>query len=245
MGYPMSELFEVTGLTAGYAEAQIISNIDFVIKEGETLALLGRNGVGKTTLINTLIGVTKRHAGQIKLGGVHIEQWTPYERVRKLTEGGIGWVPQERNIFKSLSVHENLTAVERIVQSPHVWNTDRVYQLFPRLLERQGNLGSQLSGGEQQMLAVARALMVNPRVLLLDEPLEGLAPIIVEELLTALKTITRREGISAIIVEQHPQLILSISDHALVLERGHVVLQERAEVLLSQPALLEKLLGVQ
>ncbi len=241
----MSELFEVTGLTAGYAEAQIISNIDFVIKEGETLALLGRNGVGKTTLINTLIGVTKRHAGQIKLGGVHIEQWTPYERVRKLNEGGIGWVPQERNIFKSLSVHENLTAVERIVQGPHVWDTDRVYQLFPRLLERQGNLGSQLSGGEQQMLAVARALMVNPRVLLLDEPLEGLAPIIVEELLTALKTITRREGISAIIVEQHPQLILSISDHALVLERGQVVLQERAEVLLSQPALLEKLLGVQ
>ncbi|MFN0005392.1 MAG: ABC transporter ATP-binding protein [Burkholderiaceae bacterium] len=241
----MSDLFEVTGLTAGYAEAQIISNIDFVIKEGETLALLGRNGVGKTTLINTLIGVTKRHAGQIKLGGVHIEQWTPYERVRKLNEGGIGWVPQERNIFKSLSVHENLTAVERIVQGPHVWDTDRVYQLFPRLLERQGNLGSQLSGGEQQMLAVARALMVNPRVLLLDEPLEGLAPIIVEELLTALKMITRREGISAIIVEQHPQLILSISDHALVLERGQVVLQERAEVLLSQPALLEKLLGVQ
>lgn len=241
----MSELLEVTGLTAGYAEAQIISNIDFVIKEGETLALLGRNGVGKTTLINTLIGVTKRHAGQIKLGGVHIEQWTPYERVRKLNEGGIGWVPQERNIFKSLSVHENLTAVERIVQGPHVWDTDRVYQLFPRLLERQGNLGSQLSGGEQQMLAVARALMVNPRVLLLDEPLEGLAPIIVEELLTALKMITRREGISAIIVEQHPQLILSISDHALVLERGQVVLQERAEVLLSQPALLEKLLGVQ
>ncbi len=241
----MSELLEVSGLTAGYAEAVIISKIDFVIKEGETLALLGRNGVGKTTLINSLIGVTQRHAGQIKLGGVNIEQWSPYERVRKLAEGGIGWVPQERNIFKSLTVHENLTAVERHVQGQHAWTTERVYHLFPRLLERQSNLGSQLSGGEQQMLAVARALMVNPRVLLLDEPLEGLAPIIVEELLHALKKITRNEGISAIIVEQHPQMILSISDQALVLERGQVVLQERAEVLLSQPALLERLLGVQ
>ncbi len=241
----MSELLQVSGLTAGYAQAVIISNIEFTLKEGETLALLGRNGVGKTTLINTLIGVTKRHAGQIKLGDVAIESWTPYERVRKLSQGGIGWVPQERNIFKSLSVHENLTAVERYVHSQQGWNTERVYQLFPRLKERQGNLGGQLSGGEQQMLAVARALMVNPRVLLLDEPLEGLAPIIVEELLMALKKITREEGISAIVVEQHPQMILSISDQALVLERGQVALFERAETLLKQPALLEHLLGVQ
>jgi len=241
----MSELLEVSGLTAGYAQAVIISNIDFVLKEGETLALLGRNGVGKTTLINTLIGVTKRHEGQIKLGDVAIEAWTPYERVRKLSQGGLGWVPQERNIFKSLSVHENLTAVERRVHDQQGWNTERVYRLFPRLKERQGNLGSQLSGGEQQMLAVARALMVNPRVLLLDEPLEGLAPIIVEELLLALKKITREEGISAIVVEQHPQMILSISDQALVLERGQVALLERAETLLKQPALLEHLLGVQ
>ncbi len=241
----MSELLKVTGLTAGYAEAVIISDIQFEIKEGETLALLGRNGVGKTTLINTLIGVTQRHSGQIELGGVSIENWSPYARVRNLKEGGIGWVPQERNIFKSLTVHENLTAVERQVQGPNAWDTQRVYQLFPRLLERQVNLGSQLSGGEQQMLAVARALMVNPRVLLLDEPLEGLAPIIVEELLFALKTITRNEGISAIIVEQHPQMILSISDHALVLERGRVVLQESAQVLLNHPERLEQLLGVQ
>lgn len=241
----MSELLKVTGLTAGYAEAVIISDISFVIKEGETLALLGRNGVGKTTLINTLIGVTQRHSGQIELSGTRIEQWSPYARVRQLKEGGIGWVPQERNIFKSLSVHENLTAVEREVRGEHAWDTKRVYQLFPRLLERQGNLGSQLSGGEQQMLAVARALMVNPKVLLLDEPLEGLAPIIVEELLLALKTITRNEGISAIIVEQHPQMILSISDQALVLERGQVVLQESAQALLNQPERLEQLLGVQ
>ncbi len=241
----MSELLEVTGLTAGYAEAVIISDVNFVIKEGQTLALLGRNGVGKTTLINTLIGVTQRHSGQIKLSGQSIEQWTPYERVRNVPQGGIGWVPQERNIFKSLTVHENLTAVERSVEGQHAWTTNRVYQLFPRLAERKGNLGNQLSGGEQQMLAVARALMVNPRVLLLDEPLEGLAPIIVEELLLALKTLTRSEGISAIIVEQHPQMILAISDQALVLERGQVVLQEAAQVLLDHPERLEQLLGVQ
>jgi branched-chain amino acid transport system ATP-binding protein len=149
-------------------------------------------------------------------------------------------VPQERNIFKSLTVHENLTAVER----PGAWNPQRVYEMFPRLAERKRNLGTQLSGGEQQMLAVGRALVVNPRLLLLDEPLEGLAPIIVEELLRAIRRITQDEGLAAIIVEQHPQAILGISDEAVVLDHGTVVHADRAAALRAQPEVLERLLGV-
>ena len=153
---------------------------------------------------------------------------------------GIGWVPQERNIFKSLTVHENLTAVAR----PGAWTPERAYEMFPRLAERKGNLGTQLSGGEQQMLAVARALVLNPKLLLLDEPLEGLAPIIVEELLRAIARITREEGLSAIIVEQHPQAILAISHRAVVLDHGTVVHASDAEALQQQPELLDRLLGV-
>jgi branched-chain amino acid transport system ATP-binding protein len=160
---------------------------------------------------------------------------------------GIGWVPQERNIFKSLTVHENLTAVARPARTGHsarAWTPERVYELFPRLAERKTNLGTQLSGGEQQMLAVGRALVLNPRLLLLDEPLEGLAPIIVEELLRAIARITREEGLSAIIVEQHPQAILAISHQAVVLDQGRVVHAGHAQDLLDQPELLDRLLGV-
>jgi branched-chain amino acid transport system ATP-binding protein len=240
----MSKVLNVTNLSAGYKQAVVLSNLSMSLSEGETLALLGRNGVGKTTFINTLIGATQWHGGSIELDGVAIERWPSFKRVSDPVMGGIGWVPQERNIFKSLTVHENLTAVAQKKANAHAWNTQRVYQLFPRLAERKANLGFQLSGGEQQMLAIGRALMVNPRVLLLDEPLEGLAPIIVEELLHALKRITKEEGLSAIIVEQHPQMILAISDQALVLEKGQSVLQEKASVLLENPALLESLLGV-
>jgi branched-chain amino acid transport system ATP-binding protein len=212
------------------------------LNEGETLALLGRNGTGKTTLIDTLVGATTQHGGQIHLGGVPIQHTASHVRA----EAGIGWVPQERNIFKSLSVHENLTAVARPARnSQHrAWTPERVYELFPRLAERKDNLGTQLSGGEQQMLAVGRALVLNPRLLLLDEPLEGLAPIIVEELLRAMARITREEGLSAIIVEQHPQAILKISHQAVVLDHGTVVHSGSAQELLAQPALLDKLLGV-
>ena len=155
---------------------------------------MGRNGTGKTTLLNTLVGVTRRHAGRITLAGQDITTLAPYERAA----AGIGWVPQERNIFKSLTVHENLTAVAR----PGPWTVARTYAMFPRLGERMTNMGNQLSGGEQQMLAVARALVLNPKLLLLDEPLEGLAPIIVEELLRSIARVVRDEGMSAIIVEQ-------------------------------------------
>jgi branched-chain amino acid transport system ATP-binding protein len=232
----MAELLRVDGLSAGYGEAVVLQGVALSLDQGCTLALLGRNGTGKTTLINTLAGATRQHAGSISLGGMALHKLASHERAA----AGIGWVPQERNIFKSLTVHENLTAVAR----PGKWNPDGVYAMFPRLAERKTNLGTQLSGGEQQMLAVGRALVLNPRLLLLDEPLEGLAPIIVEELLRAIRRITRDEGLSAIIVEQHPQAILAISDSAVVLDRGTVVHAGTAQQLRDQPQLLEQLLGV-
>lgn len=232
----MAELLQVENLSAGYGEAVVLHEVSLSLDEGQTLALLGRNGTGKTTFMNTLAGVTRQHAGRISLGGRALNRLKPHERAA----AGIGWVPQERNIFKSLTVHENLSAVAR----PGPWTPQRVYQMFPRLAERQGNLGTQLSGGEQQMLAVARALVLNPRLLLLDEPLEGLAPIIVEELLRAIRAITREEGLSAIIVEQHPQAILAISDVAVVLDHGTVVHRDGAQALSERPELLDQLLGV-
>ena len=232
----MPELLRVDGLSAGYGEAVVLQDVAFSLDEGETLALLGRNGTGKTTLINTLAGATRQHAGTLTLAGAALHKLAPHQRAA----AGIGWVPQERNIFKSLTVHENLTAVAR----PGKWTPDGVYAMFPRLAERKGNLGTQLSGGEQQMLAVGRALVLNPQLLLLDEPLEGLGPIIVEELLRAIRRITREEGLSAIIVEQHPQAILAISDRAVVLDRGTVVHAGTARELRADPALLDRLLGV-
>ena len=239
----MAELLKVEDLSAGYGEAVVLTGINFSLAEGETLALLGRNGTGKTTLMDTLAGATRQHAGRITLAGAALHTLPPFERAA----AGIGWVPQERNIFKSLTVHENLTAVARPARagsSHRPWTPERVYELFPRLAERKTNLGTQLSGGEQQMLAVGRALVLNPRLLLLDEPLEGLAPIIVEELLRAIARITRDEGLSAIIVEQHPQAILAISHHAVVLDHGSVVHSGPAQALREQPELLDRLLGV-
>jgi branched-chain amino acid transport system ATP-binding protein len=236
----MAELLKVENLRAGYGEAVVLQDVSLSLDEGQTLALLGRNGTGKTTLINTLAGATRQHGGSIMLGAgsarVALHKLPSHERAAV----GIGWVPQERNIFKSLTVHENLTAVAR----PGKWNPDRVYTMFPRLAERKTNLGTQLSGGEQQMLAVGRALVLNPKLLLLDEPLEGLAPIIVEELLRAIARITRDEGLSAIIVEQHPQAILAISHRAVVLDHGTVVHSGSADDLREQPELLDRLLGV-
>jgi branched-chain amino acid transport system ATP-binding protein len=232
----MSELLQVDKLRAGYGEAVVLQDVSCALGEGQTLALLGRNGTGKTTLINTLAGATRQHGGSITLGGVALHKLPSHLRAA----AGIGWVPQERNIFKSLTVHENLTAVARAGR----WTPARVYEMFPRLAERKGNLGTQLSGGEQQMLAMGRALVLNPRLLLLDEPLEGLAPIIVSELLRAIARITREEGLSAIIVEQHPQAILAISDRAIVLDHGTVVHADTAAALRSNPELLDRLLGV-
>jgi branched-chain amino acid transport system ATP-binding protein len=239
----MAELLKVEGLSAGYGEAVVLNGVALALDEGQTLALLGRNGTGKTTLINTLAGATRQHAGSIYLGGKPLHTLASHQRAG----AGIGWVPQERNIFQSLTVHENLTAVQRAGRGRaghRPWDAERIYAMFPRLAERKTNLGTQLSGGEQQMLAVGRALVLNPRLLLLDEPLEGLAPIIVEELLAAIRRITRDEGLSAIIVEQHPRAILAISDRVAVLDRGTVVHAGTASGLSAQPELLDRLLGV-
>jgi branched-chain amino acid transport system ATP-binding protein len=232
----MSTLLRIENLSAGYGDAVVLNDIHLSLDQGQTLALLGRNGVGKTTLMDTLAGATRQRSGTIELDGVALHRLPSHARAA----AGIGWVPQERNIFKSLTVHENLTAVSR----PGAWTPARAYQLFPRLAERKRNLGTQLSGGEQQMLAMARALMINPKLLLLDEPLEGLAPIIVEELLAATRRLTHEEGMSVIIVEQHPQAILAISHRAVVLDHGTVVHTGDAQTLRNQPELLDQLLGV-
>ena len=229
-------LLEVQGLSCGHGEAVVLQDVSFTIPQGRSLALLGRNGTGKTTLIDTLAGAARRHAGSIHLAGTALHALPSHRRAG----AGIGWVPQERNIFKSLTVHENLTAVMR----PGPWTPQRVYQLFPRLDERRQNLGTQLSGGEQQMLAFARALVLNPKLLLLDEPLEGLAPIIVEELLRAIRRVGREEGLSSIVVEQHPHMVLGVTDDAIVLDRGGIAFRGDSEALLADPAPLDAWLGV-
>jgi branched-chain amino acid transport system ATP-binding protein len=232
----MPELLAIEGLRAGYGEAVVLPGMSLRLTEGHVLALLGRNGTGKTTLINSIVGVTRRFGGTIAVGGRDITAMRPDQRAR----AGIGWVPQERNIFRSLTVEENMTAVAQ----PGYWNVDRVYEMFPRLRERRGNFGNQLSGGEQQMLAIGRALTLNPKVLLLDEPTEGLAPIIVEELLRALGAITRAGGNCSVIVEQNAQKILQLADRVVILERGAIVHEAAAADLKTDPAVLERYLGV-
>jgi branched-chain amino acid transport system ATP-binding protein len=232
----MAELLTIENLRAGYGEAVVLPDMSLRLKEGEVLALLGRNGTGKTTLINSIVGVTRRFGGKVVLGGRDLTAMRPDQRARV----GIGWVPQERNIFRSLTVEENMTAVAQ----PGPWTVEKVYEMFPRLKERRSNFGNQLSGGEQQMLAVGRALTLNPKVLLLDEPTEGLAPIIVEELLRALGTITRSGGICSIIVEQNARKILSLADRAVILERGAVVHDAASSALKVDSAALERFLGV-
>jgi branched-chain amino acid transport system ATP-binding protein len=232
----MRDLLSIQNLCAGYGEAVVIPGLSLDLAEGRVLALLGRNGTGKTTLINSIVGVTRRFSGAVKVGAHDITKLRPDQRAR----AGIGWVPQERNIFKSLTVEENMTAVAQ----PGEWTVKKVYAMFPRLEERRKNFGNELSGGEQQMLAIGRALTLNPRVLLLDEPTEGLAPIIVEELLKALGQITRAGGICSIVVEQNAQKILGLADRVVILERGGIVHDAPSAALKSDPSVLERYLGV-
>ena len=229
-------LLRLEGLGAGWGEARILHDITLDIAEGEAVALLGRNGAGKTTLISALMGVARQHSGRIALAGTPLDRLPPERRAAL----GLGWVPQERNIFRSLTVEENLTAVAR----PGPWNLARAWEFFPRLEQRRGNLGSALSGGEQQMLAMARALMLNPRLLLLDEPLEGLAPVVAQQVLAAIRRMTEDDGLAVLIVEQHPHLVLPITSRAVVLERGRVALIAPSAGIIARPEVAERYLGL-
>ena len=232
----MAELLRADRLTAGYGEAIVLDDVSLALDEGGSLAVLGRNGVGKTTLLLTLLGLTRLKRGTLTLRGRDITRLATWRRAR----AGLGWVPQERHMFPSLTVEEHLTAVAR----PGPWSLDRVYRLFPRLEERKGNFGQQLSGGEQQMLAIARALVTNPRLLLLDEPMEGLAPIIVQDLVKVVRRIVEAGDFAVIIVEQHARLALGVTAQALVLDRGRVVHRGPSESLLADGATLDRLVGV-
>jgi len=226
----------LTEVSAGYGETIVLESISLVLSPGKTLAVLGRNGVGKTTLLATIMGHTRLHGGAIRFAGREIAGLPPYRRARL----GIGFVPQEREIFPSLTVEENLTIAER----PGQWTLARVYDFFPSLAERRRNQGNQLSGGEQQMLAIGRALMGNPTLLLLDEPLEGLAPVIVDALLAGLERLKRENEMALLLVEQHARLALELAQSAIVLDRGAIVFAGTSRELLDAPEHLNALMGV-
>jgi branched-chain amino acid transport system ATP-binding protein len=232
----LAELLAIEGVTAGYGDAVVLESVSLAVAEGDSLAVLGRNGMGKTTLLLALMGLTRLHRGTMRFRGADLAALPTHARSR----AGIGWVPQERYVFASLTVEEHLTAVAR----PGRWTTERVYALFPRLAERRTNYGNQLSGGEQQMLAIGRALMVNPSLLLLDEPTEGLAPIIVQELMQVIRALVRDGGMAVIVVEQYAKLALSLTRQALVLERGRVVHRGASQAMLDDPDTLHRLVGV-
>jgi branched-chain amino acid transport system ATP-binding protein len=230
----MPDALRLSGLRAGYGETVILEDIELALPERGSLAVLGRNGVGKTTLMATIMGHTTFHGGSVEFNGSKVEGLPVYERVRR----GIGYVPQGRDIFPSLTVEENLTVAARAGKR---WTIDRVYDLFPRLAERKHNRGNQISGGEQQMLAVGRALMGNPTLLLMDEPLEGLAPIVVESLLQSLKRLMSEDALAVILVEQHAKLALEVTSEALVMSRGRVIHHGPSDALLRDPDRLASL----
>ncbi|MGH7117196.1 MAG: ATP-binding cassette domain-containing protein, partial [Stellaceae bacterium] len=224
------------GVSAGYGDTIVLEGISLELPPGETLALLGRNGVGKTTLLATIMGHTRLRAGTIRYGGCEIARWPPFRRARL----GLGFVPQEREIFPSLSVAENLVVAARAGR----WSLPRVYDFFPSLAERRHHRGNQLSGGEQQMLAIGRALIGNPSLLLMDEPLEGLAPVIVDALLAGLDRLKREDGLAMLLVEQHARLALELAQHAIILDRGAIVFAGASRELLGAPDRLAALMGV-
>lgn len=229
-------LLTLDNVTAGYGAALVLHGISLELPENGSLAVLGRNGVGKSTLLLTLMGFTQMRAGTVSWRGQDISRQPPHRRAGN----GIGWVAQEREIFPSLSVDENLTVAAR----PGAWNLDAVFKLFPRLAERRRNMGNQLSGGEQQMLAIARALMTNPALLLLDEPFEGLAPVIVDEMTAAVKAMLADSPIAIVLVEQHTEIALELTAEAIVLERGAVAHRAPSHALQADTATLERLVGL-
>ena len=233
----MSDGLRLSGVRAGYGETVVLEDVGFSLPERGTLAVLGRNGVGKTTLLATIMGHTSFHSGTIDFEGRPVARLPVYERCRL----GIGYVPQAREIFPSLTVDENLSIAAR----PGRWTRERVYEIFPRLAERRTHMGNQISGGEQQMLAIGRALMGNPSLLLMDEPLEGLAPIIVESLLGTLQRLISDEALTIVLVEQHAKLALQVTQEALVLNRGRIAYHGASAALLADPQRLTSLIVAQ
>src|SRR5215469_16486557 len=225
----------LAGVSAGYGETVVLERIDLALPLGGTLAVLGRNGVGKTTLVATIVGRTRLRAGSIRVAGRELAALRPFRRARL----GVGLVPQEREIFPSLTVAENLSVAAR----PGRWSLARVYDFFPALAERRRHRGNHLSGGEQQMLAIGRALIGNPRLLLMDEPLEGLAPVIVDALLLGLERLKAEGDLALLLVEQHARLALELTDAAVVLDRGAVVFSGPSRALLAAPDRLDALLS--
>ena len=229
-------MLRLENLFAGYGDATVLDDCSLSMREGESVALLGRNGVGKSSLLLTIMGHTRLRAGSMRWRGQDLARLPPHARAR----AGLGWVPQEREVFPSLTVEENLT----VTALPGKWNLAAIYALFPRLRERRKNFGNELSGGEQQMLAIGRALMLNPKLLMLDEPLEGLAPVIVDELCAAIERMVRHEGQAMILVEQHVEQALCLTHRGIVLERGRVVHAAGSAELLADLGVLEKWVGV-
>ena len=223
-------------LSAGYGETVVLEHIDLTLAPGESLSIIGRNGVGKTTLLATTMGHTTMRGGQVLLDGEDISSVPIYKRALK----GLGFVPQEREIFPSLTVKENLEIAAR----PGFWNEKRIYDLFPRLSERLSNMGNQLSGGEQQMLSIARALMTNPAVLLMDEPTEGLAPVLVETMQEAFGKLRDEGALTIVLVEQNSRVALAFSPRTVVMDRGKIVYDGPSQTLQDDPERLTKLIGV-
>jgi branched-chain amino acid transport system ATP-binding protein len=232
----MPSALEMRRVSAGYGETVVIEDIDLTLKPGECISVIGRNGVGKTTLLSTVMGHTTLHSGEILLAGKTLNGMPSFRRAL----AGIGFVPQEREIFPSLSVRENLEVAAR----PGQWTQDRVFELFPRLKERLDNMGNQLSGGEQQMLSIARALLTNPTVLLMDEPTEGLAPVLVETLIEVLAKLRAESALSIILVEQNSRVALSFSPRTVILDKGHIVYDGESDPLRADPERLAKLIGI-
>lgn len=236
MGADMAKwALDLENVRAGYGETVVLEDIRFALGASETVSIIGRNGVGKTTLLATIMGHTTLHGGRLSLHDMDISKMATYRRVG----AGLGYVPQEREIFPSLTLRENLEVAAR----PGAWTVDTVFELFPRLAERADNRGNQLSGGEQQMLAISRALMLRPKLLLLDEPSFGLAPLVVQEIFRILGTINQQHRMSMLLVEQNATLALDLADHAYLLEAGRVVMSGTSGDIQKDPAVRRSYLG--
>ncbi len=232
----MAEALALRHVSAGYGETVVLEDVTLTLAPGESISVIGRNGVGKTTLLATVMGHTTLHRGEVQLNGAALDRVPIFRRARR----GLGWVPQEREIFPSLSVRENLTIGAR----PGHWTLERVFELFPSLAARLSNMGNQLSGGEQQMLSIARALLTNPSVLLMDEPTEGLAPVIVEALAVVLRRLRGEGALSIVLVEQNSRVALAFSSRTIVMDKGRIVYDGASAALSADPARLAALIGV-